>query len=188
MNKAYLDTGDVAKLEGAAEYLRDRLLIRVLFHLGCRVSEALALEVSNVDFNGGTVTIQHLKTRLKLSCPGCGSALGRSHAFCPKCGARVSEAVAEEATRRRMRTLPVDDETMAMLNEHINRGGPVQRGGKDLIFGINRHRAWQIIKDCAERVSLPRLGQSRDGKDPQRQPAPAQRCLCSARGETERFR
>jgi integrase/recombinase XerD len=27
-------------LEEAAQFLRDRLLIRLLFHLGCRVSEA----------------------------------------------------------------------------------------------------------------------------------------------------
>jgi integrase/recombinase XerD len=164
MTKTYLDADDIAKLEGAAEYLRDRLLIRVLFHLGCRVSEALALEVNHADFDQSTVTIQHLKSRLKLSCPGCGSALGRSHAFCPKCGAKVREAVAEEATRRRMRTLPVDDETLAMLKEYINRDGPVQRGDKNFIFGINRHRAWQIVRDCAERAGLPKLVNSETGK------------------------
>ena len=155
---------DVAKLERATEYLRDRLLVRILFRLGCRVSEALAVEVGDIDFDQGTVTIQHLKSRLKLSCPGCGSALGRSHAFCPKCGARVSEAVAEEATRRRMRTLPVDDEAMAMLKDYINRGGPVQQGDKKLIFGINRHRAWQIVRDCAGRAGLPRLVNPETGK------------------------
>ena len=40
--------------------MRDRLLIRLLFHLGCRISEALMLEVKDIDFNTGTVTIQHL--------------------------------------------------------------------------------------------------------------------------------
>jgi integrase/recombinase XerD len=57
MTKAYLEIGDVKRLEGTATCLRDRLLIRILFHLGCRVSEALALEVEDIDLEQGTVTI-----------------------------------------------------------------------------------------------------------------------------------
>jgi integrase/recombinase XerD len=41
MAKAYLEPSEIEKLEEAAQYLRDRLLIRLLFHLGCRISEAL---------------------------------------------------------------------------------------------------------------------------------------------------
>lgn len=162
--KTYLDADDIVKLEGAAEYLRDKLLVRVLFRLGCRVSEALGIEVKDIDFSGGTVTIQHLKTRLRLSCPHCKSPLGRRHLFCPRCGASVHEAVAEEATRRRMRTLPVDDETLAMLKEYIDRDGSVTRDDKTLLFGINRHRAWQIVRDCAERAGLPKLVNPETGK------------------------
>ncbi len=66
MAKAYLGTEEIARLEGAAGYLRDRLLIRLLFHLGCRVSESLALEVKDIDFKAGTVASQHLNTRIKL--------------------------------------------------------------------------------------------------------------------------
>jgi integrase/recombinase XerD len=33
----------------------------------------------------------------------------------------------------------------------------VERNGKKLIFGINRHRAWQIVKECAEKAGLPKL-------------------------------
>ena len=33
----------------------------------------------------------------------------------------------------------------------------MNRDGKRLIFGVNRHRAWQIIKECAERARLPRI-------------------------------
>lgn len=67
--KAYLEPEEIERLEQAAEYLRDRLLIRLLFHLGCRVSEALGIKVSDIDFKQGLVTIQHLKQRIKLSCP-----------------------------------------------------------------------------------------------------------------------
>ena len=56
-----------------------------------------------------------------------------------------------------MRTLPVDDDTMAILREYIDRGGPIRRNGKKMIFGINRHRAWQIVKECAEKAGLLRL-------------------------------
>lgn len=164
MTKTYLDADDVVKLEGAAKYLRNKLLIRVLFRLGCRVSEALGLDVEGIDFDAGTVTIQHLKTRLRLSCPYCRSSLGRRHVFCPGCGASVGKAVAEEVTKRRMRTSPIDDETLAMLKEYISRGGPVQRGGRKLIFNINRFRGWQIVRDCAEKAGLPKLVNPETGK------------------------
>lgn len=55
--KAYLEPADIELMERAASCLRDRLLIRLLFRLGCRVSEALALKVSDTDFERGTATI-----------------------------------------------------------------------------------------------------------------------------------
>jgi integrase/recombinase XerD len=157
MAKAYLEPEEVSQLEEAAEYMRDKLLIRVLFRLGCRISEALGIGVADIDFGQGTVTIEHLKTRIKLSCPQCQAGLGRSHSFCPKCGAEVKGALAQERQHRRMRTLPVDGETLTMLEDYVKRGGPVSCNGKQLLFGINRHRAWQIVKECAERARLPRL-------------------------------
>ena len=63
--KAYLEPGEVERLEQAAEYLRDKLLIRLLFHLGCRVSEALGIRVEDIDFKQGTVTIEHLWRSVK---------------------------------------------------------------------------------------------------------------------------
>ena len=155
--KAYLEVGETEQLENMAQRPRDRLLIRFLARLGCRISEALALEVKDIDFAGGTVTIQHLKSRIKLTCPDCGARLGRSHCFCPRCGVRVEKAISRELEHRRMRTLFLDRDTLEMLGDHIKRGGPVNRGGKELIFGINRHRAWQIVRDCARRAGLPRL-------------------------------
>ena len=155
--KAYLELGEVAKLEHAGSNLRDRLLIRILFRLGCRVSEALGLQVQDIDFVRSTVTIQHLKCCLRLSCPECKQRLGRNHMFCPKCGSKVTKAQAEQLERRRQRMLPVDADTLGMLKEYVKRGGPVLRDGKKLIFGINRHRAWQVVKECAEKARLPKL-------------------------------
>lgn len=157
MAKAYLEVDEVIRLEKAATNLRDRLLVRVLFHLGCRISEALGITVADIDLNNHTVTIQHLKTRIQLSCPDCKAKLSKSHTYCPKCGTEVAKVVAEEKEHRRMRTLPIDPDTQMMLKVYIERGGSVIRDGKRLIFGINRHRAWQIIKECAEKARLPKL-------------------------------
>jgi integrase/recombinase XerD len=162
--KAYLDMEKTEQLENAATCLRDKLLIRLLTRLGCRISEALALTVDDIDLSQGTVTIQHLKSRLKLSCPKCGSRLGKSHAFCPKCGMKVGKAVAKEQEHRRMRTLPIDSDTLEMLRDYIERGGPVSRNGKMLIFGINRHRAWQVIRECADRAGLGKLVNPETGR------------------------
>ena len=137
--KAYVEPEEVAMMEKAASNLRDKLLIRTLFHLGCRVTEALGLTVEDIDFSRGTVTIQHLKAHLKLSCAGCGQRLGRYHVFCPGCGSKVEKAQAEQQEHRRQRVLPVDDDTAKMLKEYVQRGGPVIRDGRKVIFGINRH-------------------------------------------------
>jgi len=164
MTRIYLEPAEMEKLEEATQYLRDRLLIRLLFHLGCRISEALGINMDDIDFSLGTVTIQHLKARVKLVCPQCGARLGKSHSFCPKCGAKVKEVLAKEQEHRRMRTLPLDSDTLEMLGDYIKRGGPVKQGGKRLLFGINRHRAWQIVKECAERARLPKLVNPETGK------------------------
>jgi len=164
MAKAYLEAEEVKRLEQAAEYLRDKLLIRLLFRLGCRISEALAISPGDIDFTTGTVTIEHLKTRIKLSCPNCQARLGRTHQFCPKCGLEVKGALAQEREHRRLRTIPVDGETLAMLEDYVKRGGAISRNGKRLLFGINRHRAWQIVRGCAERVGLPQMLNPETGK------------------------
>lgn len=155
--KAYLDPGEVERLEEAATNLRDRLLIRLLFRLGCRISELLGLQVQDIDFSQGTVVIQHLKSRVQLLCNTCGARLGATHVFCPKCGGKIENSKTEERLHRRQRSLPVDSDSLQLLKEYMRRGGTVLRDGKKLIFGINRHRAWQIVRDCGERAGLARL-------------------------------
>jgi len=162
MPRAYLEPDEVERMEQAADYLRDRLLIRLLFHLGCRVSEALGMKASDIDFKQGLVTIQHLKQRIKLSCPECGARLGKGHKFCPACGGKVEKAVADEKEHHKFRVLPLDEETMKMLKEYLGRGGANTK--TRLIFDLSRHRAWQIVKECAEKARLPRLVNSESGK------------------------
>ena len=164
MAKAYLEPMEIEQLEKAAEYLRDRLLIRLLFHLGCRISEALGITVGDIDFNQGTVTIQHLKTRIRLACPHCAARLSKTARFCPGCGREVGKTLAQEKEYQRFRRLPLDETSLAMLSEYVRRNGPVSRNGKKHLFGVNRHRAWQIVADCAKRAGLPRLINPETGK------------------------
>ena len=162
--KAYLDIEETELLESAAISMRDKLLVRLLARLGCRISEALALEVKDIDFSQNTVTIEHLKSHIKLACPSCGASLGKSHVFCPRCGKRVKEAVSKEKEHRKVRNLPLDLNTANILKDYVSRGGPISKNGKMLLFGINRSRAWQIIKECANKAGLPQLMNPETGK------------------------
>ena len=51
-----------------------------------------------------------------------------------------------------------------MLREYVDRGGPVLRQGRKLIFGINRHRAWQVVTECARQAGLGQLVNPETGK------------------------
>lgn len=160
--RAYLEPEEVDEMETKAACLRDRLLVRLLFHLGCRVSEVLALRVQDIDFAEGTVTILHLKSRLKLSCPNCRTSLGRQHLFCPRCGAEITEVNSLQQNHRRVRTLPIDKSTLTMLQDYV----APQASGSDneRIFKFNRHRAWQIVRDCGRRAQLPELRNPETGR------------------------
>ncbi len=61
--KVYLEPCEVEHMEEQAPCVRDQLLIRLLLRLGCRVSEALSVQVDDIDFDQGTVTIEHLEAR-----------------------------------------------------------------------------------------------------------------------------
>jgi len=151
-------------MERVASCLRDRLLIRILFRLGCRVSEALALKVSDIDFERGTVTILHLKTRIRLSCPKCKARLGRRHQFCPECGEEVNKARKRQQEHRFIRNLPIDRDTLEMLRDHIDSNQATSHDDSALLFHLNRHRAWQIVRDCARRADLPDLVNPETGR------------------------
>ena len=104
--KTYLEREEIERLGDEARCLRDKLLVRLLSRLGCRVSEALGVTVDDIDFRQGTVTIEHLKSRIRLVCTSCGARIGKSHAYCPKCGQTIYETITEARQHRRMRTLP----------------------------------------------------------------------------------
>ena len=142
-----------------------QLLIRFLFRLGCRVSEALAVVVEDVDLDSRTVKLLQLKERLRLYCPNCGVRLGRAHQFCPGCGRKVEAAEKRLQESRRQRILPLDKSTAAMLRELIDHGVPVAKDGRRLLFPIGRNQARHIIVLAAKRAGLGPLTNPETGKE-----------------------
>jgi integrase/recombinase XerD len=160
--KTYLDFSDIESMEQAASCQRDCLLIRLLSRLGCRISEVLALKLEDIDFEQSTITILHLKRSIKLSCQTCKSRLSNRHQFCPGCGLKVNERIKSQQEKRRIRVLPVDGTTLEMTKDYIDALSPIN--GKARLFNINRHRAWQIVRDCSRRAGLPSLVNPETGR------------------------
>lgn len=158
--KVYLTPEEVERMAQAATNLRDRLLIRMLFWGSCRVSEALAIRVEDVNPAQGTLTIQHLKTRVKLLCPYCDTRLSRAARFCPGCGKDIPAPIRKEQEMHRIRTIPLEKQTMDRLVDFIRRDKT-----QGLIFKIGRGHARKIVKDCARKAGVEELVNPETGKE-----------------------
>jgi len=128
------------------------------------VSEVLKLKVSDIDYERATVTILHLKTRSRLICPDCKASLARRHCFCPECGKEIGQIIISAREQKRIRILPIDENTQDLLKEYVARNKPVFADNTQPVFHINRHRAWQIVRDCAKRAGLPNLVNPETGR------------------------
>lgn len=162
--KPYIDIEEAITLVRTATNTRDRLLVSLLLYTGCRISEALALTIDDIDFVNGTIIIKHLKSKVRLSCPRCGGRLSRNTSFCPGCGEKVTETVASQREYHRQRVIPIDNDTLEMLEQYVMQYKSLIQDKNNLVFGINRHRAWQIIRGCAEKAGLPKLINPETGK------------------------
>ena len=162
--KTYLELKETELLESAASCLRDRLLIRLLSRLGCRISEALAIKHEDIDFERKTVTIMHLKRILKLFCPLCKSQLAAKHRFCPGCASEIGDSIKKQQEKRRIRILPLDEDTLKMLKSYTDNNNTTDINGQTYLFGFNRHRAWQIVRNCAKQARIPSLVNPETGR------------------------
>jgi len=154
--KVYLELTDITLMEQAANTERDGLLIRLLSRLGCRIPELLALRGRDIDFEQGTITILHLKRRFNVSCPDCRSRLSIRHQYCSVCGKKIDDTTKGQQERKRIRVLPIDQRSIDMLKQYLSRN-KLYVDNNQLLFSISRHRAWQIVRDCATKAGLPCL-------------------------------
>ena len=151
--KGYVDGEQLQKLISAATNLRDKAFIAVLARTGVRISEAIQLKTSDIDFERGLLTIVHLKEKSKLKCPHCGESLGKRHLFCPSCGSKVEQAVREKVEQRRQRIIPVDSTTLASLQNYLEwRRSFPYRG--PLVFPFSRQRGWQLVEKLGRRAGI----------------------------------
>jgi integrase/recombinase XerD len=141
------------KLINAAINPRDKAFIAVLAKDGLRISEAIQLKESDIDFQRGTLIIVHLKERLKLKCPNCGGVLGKRHLFCPVCGNRVDKSIREKVEQRRQRVIPADRDTLRLLDEYLKWRRQFPYHGP-LVFPFTRQRGWQLIEKLGRRAGI----------------------------------
>jgi len=151
--KGYLELEQVERLIAVATNRRDRAFIALLPRSGVRISEAIQLKESDIDFKRGTLTIVHLKERLKLKCPYCGEILGKRHLFCPGCGNKVDQAIREKVEQRRQRMIPVDRDTLRLLDEYLKWRRKFPYRGP-LVFPFTRQRGWQLVEKLGRRAGV----------------------------------
>ncbi len=149
----YVEPGQIEKLISACSNPRDRAFIALLARTGVRISEAIELKTSDIDSKRGTLTIVHLKERLKLKCPNCGEILGKRHLFCPGCGNKVDQAIREKIEQRRQRMIPVDGDTLRLIDEYLQWRREFPYRGP-LVFPFTRQRGWQLIEKLGRRTGI----------------------------------
>jgi integrase/recombinase XerD len=152
-SKGYPEPEQVDRLIAVATNPRDKAFVGVLGKGALRVSEAIQLKVSDIDFKRGTLTIIHLKERSKLKCPNCGAILGKRHIFCPECGNKVDQAVREKVEQRRQRMIPVDRDTLRLLGEYLKWRRKFSYRGP-LVFPFSRQRGWQLVERIGRRAGI----------------------------------
>ena len=62
-----------------------------------------------------------------------------------------------------MRVLPIDQRSIEMLNHYLSQN-KLPMDGDEPLFRLNRHRAWQIVRDCARKAGLPDLVNPETGR------------------------
>jgi len=151
--RAYLKPEQVERLIVAVTNPRDKAFLALLARTDIRISEAIEVKTSHIDFQRGTLTIVHLKEKSKLKCPHCGKSLGKRHLFCPGCGSKVDKAIRERVEQRRQRMIPVDPNTLRLVDEYLKWRRRFSYRGP-LIFPFTRQRGWQLIERLGRRTGI----------------------------------
>jgi integrase/recombinase XerD len=149
----YVEFEQIEKLINACSNPRDRAFIALLARTGIRISEAIEVKTSDIDFQKGVLRIVHLKEKSRLKCPHCGEGLGKRHLFCPSCGNKVEQAVREKVEKRRQRIIPVDSTTLASLQNYLEWRRSFPYCGP-MVFPFSRQRGWQLVEKLGRRAGI----------------------------------
>jgi len=76
----------------------------------------------------------------------------------------VPEPVKTQQQEHRIRTVPVDSKTLALLREFIEGDPLIRRDGGGLIFRIGRVQAWRVIHNLAKEAKIGPLVNPETGK------------------------
>jgi len=88
--KGYLELEQVERLIAIATKLRDKLLVRIPWRTGIRVSELIGIKVPDIDFDNRAILIKVLKQRKK-----------------------------DGKTIERRRVIPIDQGSLDMVREYL---------------------------------------------------------------------
>lgn len=149
--KTYLLPQEVEAMVDKCRNLRDRLIIKMLFRTGMRVSELVSIKLKDTDLNSGVILIKHLKRTQRKVCLKCGTKTGRKSMFCPKCGVSLKDAGYKESERRRL--LRIDDESLSMLREYLAK----RNTKSDRVIPLTRQQVLYIVREAAEEVGIGKL-------------------------------
>ena len=126
--KAYLSPEQVEKVIAATTNLRDKLLVRVLWRTGIRVSELIGINVSDIDYERRGIIIKVQKMRKRDGKPV-----------------------------ERRRVVPIDQGTLDMVREYLEWRKQFPYKG-DLLFPITRQRVDQIFWKLGRRAGITKVG------------------------------
>jgi integrase len=126
--KAYLEPVQVERLIGVAKNPRDKLLVRIPWRSGIRVSELIGIRTGDIDFDNRAIVIKVQKQR--------------------KRDGKVVE---------RRRVVPIDHGTLDMVREYLEWRKQFRYEG-DLLFPITRQRVNQIFWKLGRRAGIREVG------------------------------
>ena len=126
--RGYLEPAEVERVIEVATNPRDRLLVRIPWRTGVRVSELIAIRIQDIDFQSRAIVIKVQKQRKK-----------------------------DGKTIERRRVVPIDQGTLDMVRGYLGWRKQFPYKG-DLLFLITRQRVDQIYWKLGRRAGITKVG------------------------------
>jgi integrase/recombinase XerD len=126
--RGYLEPEEIERLIEAATNPRDRLLVRIPWRTGVRVTELISIRIQDIDFENRAIIIKVQKTRKRDG----------------------------KATQKR-RVVPVDESSLDKVREYLEWRKQFPYKG-DLLFPISRQRVDQIFWKLGRKAGIGEIG------------------------------